>query len=298
MQVEEIWKKLSVINTWKRGTQRAPHKPLLLLYALGWYSRNGTRLIPYERIDHDLRELLINFGPSRKSYHPEYPFWRLRNDGIWELENLSQLATRPRNQDLRKSELIRHDVSGGLSQNLYQALQEEPTMIRELAQRILDEYFTPGVHADILAAVGLDLSESTYQYVRRRQRDPRFRNQVLAAYDFRCALCGFDLKMGRQSLALEAAHIQWHCYQGPDVVPNGISLCSIHHELFDKGAWTLDAEKKIRVSNRVGGKVGLQECLLRFVGHSLELPNNIASEPRPQYVRWHQREVYRGGELG
>ena len=33
-------------------------------------------------IDGELRELLIEFGPGRKSYHPEYPFWRLQNDVV------------------------------------------------------------------------------------------------------------------------------------------------------------------------------------------------------------------------
>jgi hypothetical protein len=31
-------------------------------------------------------ELLQEFGPPRKAYHPEYSFWFLRSEGIWEVE--------------------------------------------------------------------------------------------------------------------------------------------------------------------------------------------------------------------
>jgi putative restriction endonuclease len=42
------------IHVWTRGDERAPHKPLLLLYALGRCSRGEPRLIPYADVDRDL----------------------------------------------------------------------------------------------------------------------------------------------------------------------------------------------------------------------------------------------------
>ena len=76
------------ITVWKQGAQRAPHKPLLLLYTLARSQQNQERFIPYLEIDEKLKQLLMDFGPSRKSYNPEYPFWRLQNDDIWELKNV------------------------------------------------------------------------------------------------------------------------------------------------------------------------------------------------------------------
>src|SRR4051812_38724860 len=67
-QVEKLF---GGIRVWARGDERAPHKPLLLLYALGRLSRNEPRLIPYADVDRDLRSLLVQFGPHRKSQHPE-----------------------------------------------------------------------------------------------------------------------------------------------------------------------------------------------------------------------------------
>jgi putative restriction endonuclease len=66
------------LNVWSRGGQRAPHKPLLVLYALGRWQRGDEGDIPYREVDRDLTALLKEFGPPRQSYHPEYPFWRLQ----------------------------------------------------------------------------------------------------------------------------------------------------------------------------------------------------------------------------
>jgi len=112
------------IKVWKRGGQRAPHKSLLLLYALGKCQIGEDRLIPFSKTDQSLRSLLIDFGPPRKSYHPEYPFWRLQNDGIWELPNSQLLKRRKSSTDAKKSELLKSNIHGGFTQKLYHKLHK------------------------------------------------------------------------------------------------------------------------------------------------------------------------------
>lgn len=85
-----------------------------MLLALGRYANGGDRLISYADVDKPLKELLELFGPPRKSFHSEYPFWRLQNDGIWELENAETVEHRHGQTDANKSELLRHGVTGGL----------------------------------------------------------------------------------------------------------------------------------------------------------------------------------------
>ena len=79
MGAETILSRFDSLNVWKRGGQRAPHK----LYALGRWT-GGDADTPFRDSDADLTSLLKEFGPSRQSYHPEYPFWRLQNDGVHE----------------------------------------------------------------------------------------------------------------------------------------------------------------------------------------------------------------------
>ena len=62
------------LHAWKRGGQRAPHKPLLLLLALGRVINNEERLVSYVDIERRLKELLRRFGPPRNAFHPQFPF--------------------------------------------------------------------------------------------------------------------------------------------------------------------------------------------------------------------------------
>lgn len=70
------------IATWRRGSERAPHKPLLLLYALGRLEAEEEPFVSYRDVDQDLGDLLTDFGPPRASVHPEYPLWRLQRDEL------------------------------------------------------------------------------------------------------------------------------------------------------------------------------------------------------------------------
>src|SRR5215831_5086356 len=107
---ENVLNRFDKLNVWSRGDQRAPHKPLLVLYALGRWCRGDTSAVPFREAEHDLTALLKEFGPPRRSYHPEYPFWRLQNDGVWVVHPRDSLTPRKSNTDPRKSDLIARDA--------------------------------------------------------------------------------------------------------------------------------------------------------------------------------------------
>jgi len=82
------------ITIWRKGEQRAPHKPLLLLYVLANYQRGHARLFNYgTEVRDQLHSLLERFGPQRAQYRPDMPFWRLKGDGFWELQNDGYCST-------------------------------------------------------------------------------------------------------------------------------------------------------------------------------------------------------------
>ena len=215
------------LNVWTRGAERAPHKPLLLLLALGALSR-GVRVLPFAEVELKLTELLKQFGPTRVALHPEYPFWRLQNDGLWVVKAEGPLRQRQSNNDVTRTSLRNANATGELAQDVQAALLTKPTRIAEAAQLLLEQSFPETLHRDILDAVGLsvDLVSS-----RRSQRDPNFRNAVLVAYQYRCAMCGLDLRVGSITVGIEAAHIRWHQARGPDEVNNGYALCALPQAL-------------------------------------------------------------------
>ena len=84
MLPHEVLERFANICNWQRRGERAPHKPLLILYALSRL-RQGETQINYIEYEEKMLELLEEFGPPRKRHEAKHPFLRLANDGIWRL---------------------------------------------------------------------------------------------------------------------------------------------------------------------------------------------------------------------
>ena len=290
-QRDEILRKFDQINVWTRGDERAPHKPLLILYALGRWQRGERSEVQFADVAQDVGELLREFGPPRRSYHPEYPFWRLQADGLWTVEADAPVEPRQGHTDPKKSELLKYNARGRFVIPVLAALDADPSVVGEVAQRLLDAHFPESVHEDILDAVGLSREVQTFQ---RERRDPGFRKRVLTAYEYRCAVCGYDVRLGANLLGLDAAHIKWHQAGGPDVESNGLALCVLHHKSFDLGAFTISADLAVLISDEVHGSTGLQETLLRHHAQPLRKPQRPEHVPAGHFLDWHGRQVFRG----
>lgn len=278
------------ISIWERKGERAPHKPLLILYALSNFYRNPNKFIPYQEIDKKLRELLEEFGPPRKSYHPQYPFWRLQKDGIWEVHGADNIALTS-SGDARKSDLINKGISGSFPEKIRAELSRNPKLLYQIIQNILKANFPETIHEDILQSIGIDLSVISQA---KQKRSSDFRQKILQAYEYRCAVCGFDIRLGHTPIALEAAHIKWHQAGGPDVEINGLSLCALHHKLFDRGAFSLSENLEIMVSDKANGSRGFKEWLLDFHGRKIYFPQRQTYYPSGEFTKWHTHEVFKG----
>ena len=286
------------LNVWRAGGQRAPHKPLLLLLALGRLQRGADRLALFEEIEGPLTDLLRRFGPPRKVEHPEYPFGRLRKDGLWEVPG-DETLPQSHSGDFHKGPLKRQHVQGGLPRALHELLLGDPDLVSSAAQLLLQGHFPESLHDDIRDATGVQ-AEWMVRETAPLTRDPNFRTAVLRAYERRCAVCNYDLRLGDELLGLEAAHIKWHAAGGPDQVTNGLALCGFHHKAFDRGAWglePLDAGFRILVSSDVHGQSSALQLLRDFHGAPLRPPLSGRDRPAAGHVQWHDREVFRAPPL-
>src|SRR5262249_28624644 len=105
----------------------------------------------------------------------------------------------------------------------------------DLALHILHAFWPESLHDTIAAELGLDLDRIS-RLPATRMRDPSFRPAILRAYERRCVVCGFRATLGDALIGIDAAHIHFKVEGGPDVVTNGLALCSLHHKAFDLGA--------------------------------------------------------------
>jgi putative restriction endonuclease len=280
---------ISSLSIWKKGDQRAPHKPLLLLYALGRVQKDRAKEFGYDEVRNRLSYLLREYGPPRKSYHPEEPFVRLRNDGgIWELNFPIQ------NSEIKDKYLLQEGFVGRFNPKVQALLENNPALIIELSFLILNEHFPETMHEDILNDVGLN---PNLRLIKSRARDPKFREHILKAYEYKCAVCDFQVRLGDILVGIEAAHIQWHQAGGPDEENNGLALCSMHHKLFDRGVFTIDHDtRRFLVSDQANGNGGFNEWLMKYHGQSIHMPISPDYQPKGTYLQWHFKEVFRGSK--
>lgn len=155
MNSEEILRRFERLNVWKRSGELAPHKPLLVLYALGRWQRGLTE-VRFREAEDDLRRLLREFGPERKSDHPEEPFWRLQNDGVWTVDAPAGLIFKAGHPIPRITELRSYNVRAGFSIDVLNALADDENLLGEIASRMLEPHFPVALRERILEAVGLN----------------------------------------------------------------------------------------------------------------------------------------------
>lgn len=289
MTEQEILNKFQSLTVWKNGDRRAPHKPLLVMLALSYLQNQDQRLLPYKMIERKLERLLEEFGTPRNAGNTHYPFWRLRNDGMWKVEGGDELTLNS-SGGVRKTELRNKNIRAGFIPEVYDLLKENPSLVSRICSELLDAHFPDTIHEDIIHEAGLNLED---QLVTRKPRDPNFRINVLQAYEHRCAVCDFDVRIGAKTICLEAAHIKWHSAGGPDDITNGIALCTLHHKLFDLGAFTLDKNWQFLVSEKVVGTKGFDLWLGRFHGDTIARPIRTVYEPSVDYIAWNHDQVFK-----
>ena len=285
MTVEEVLKSFKKIKSWKKGSERAPHKSLLVLLALGEIQRGNTDFLSFEAIEEKLENLLVDYGPPRQNNRPEYPFVRLANDGIWKLNKPDLVNT---SKDYSPSFLKGNDIRAGFDQEIIRAFQTEQKLILEVTNHILEKNFPDSLHEDILQSVGI--LNIPYQ---KRKRNPEFRQKVLVAYEYECAICGFSVMLDNKLICLEAAHIKWFEAKGPDSQENGIAMCTLHHKLFDYGAFTISHDGNIIVSDRAHGS-GTDNWLKKHHGMKIKKPQRREYCPEHTFLEWHVNEVFKG----
>lgn len=296
MDSQALLNQVSKINVCKSGDKRSPHKPLLILLCLARVQSGEARLVAFGDIEEKLVRMLSDFGPVSARKTPQLPFWHLQSDGFWEIPNTDGVLTVSGSVSIKA--LRDNKVQAGFTQEVYELLKNDNDLIQQLSELILDAHFPSSLRQDILDEVGLDFEANlTVGNQKKAKRDPRFRKRILEAYEYRCAICDFSVRMENTPIALEAAHIKWFQAGGPDIETNGLALCSLHHKLLDRGALAIGNDLKIIISEKANGHGGFQDWVLNFDGKSLRTPRNKDYLPNPDFTDWHIREVFQSKYL-
>lgn len=113
---------------------------------------------------------------------------------------------------------------------------------------------------------------------RQRLHQPIFRARVLRAYGERCAMCRL-----RHPALLDAAHIIPDGQPlGDPVVPNGLSLCKIHHAAYDANLLGVRPDLTVAVAPKLSGEIDgpmLRHGLQEMAESQLLVPRERIAQP-------------------
>ena len=260
----------------------------------------GSSELPWSAAESELADLIAEFGPPSRTGRAQsaaYPFTRLRADGVWVLD-----------QDVRMDlvgPLASRHVTGRLESSVESALRNDPALIGTTARALVLSNFPETVAPDVLAAVGFDpdavlspagdLGDDRRAAMQRR-RNPAWRTAVLQAWDRQCAFCGYDGQLAGASAGIDAAHVRWFTFDGPDDLDNGLALCALHHKLFDLGALGLDLNLRVLVSAVFTARTSAGRAVYDLHGRLLT-PRPGTVTPSADHITWHTREVFKGSPL-
>lgn len=119
--------------------------------------------------------------------------------------------------------------------------------------------------------------------VRQRLHQQQFRRMVLRAYQERCTICRL-----RETRLLQAAHIVAdRDVRGVAEIPNGLSLCSIHHGAFDANLLGISPDLSVQLSPLLledeDGPM-LENGLKAFHGSRINVPRRAVDHPATEYL--------------
>ena len=143
--------------------------------------------------------------------------------------------------------------------------------------------------------IAIDASYKAPEDTVKQGREARFRLNIVADYNYTCALTRYRLTTISGATIVDAAHIHQFSDSRNNDQSNGLALCKNAHWLFDNGLWTLTDDYKVIVAEGQFAEAGADQMLLsNYHGQKIHLPTNAAHWPSPVHIGWHRKKKFRG----
>ena len=292
----------------------APHKPLLLLAVIELIERGQIRENKIS-LSPDLAEAFIKYWSKVTNRRPNIalPFFYLKSDGFWHLqanagyEKVLNLADRI-TAISRLREVIAY---ASLDDDLFVLLTDAGNreIIRQTLIYVYLLDFKQGIE-DLIAEGQqiteygqLLISEVEHPFSPQKPtasipeetpiRSAGFRQAIMGLYDYTCIVCRLRIVTMDGESATDAAHIIPFRISKNDDVRNGISLCKLHHWVFDKGLISLSKTYQVLVSPLMSDRRPTEWMLTELQDKSILLPERDQLYPAQDALAWHREEVLR-----
>ncbi|NOQ35421.1 MAG: hypothetical protein GQ569_05940 [Methylococcaceae bacterium] len=113
-------------------------------------------MLSFYSIDKAFKELFCQLSIDGKYENSHYPFGKLKNDGIWEVENSDNLK-RTSVGHLSKKQLLDENIHGGFIEEIYDVLVQDEALLKEIFKLILFTYIDNKLHKNIFIILNINL---------------------------------------------------------------------------------------------------------------------------------------------
>lgn len=164
----------------------------------------------------------------------------------------------------------------------FSAYPNEVRVLRAMVGTEEDVEVEPELDLDRIGSHG---RREVVRTIKERIGQENFRARVLAAYRRHCAMCALQLDL------VVAAHIVPVNVGGSNETQNGLALCYLHHEAYDKALVIADDRYRIRVNEPALERLrrirrnSKEEEFVNFLKTELFLPDRRKDYPSPEYLR-------------
>jgi putative restriction endonuclease len=280
-------KLIQKLKTHKSGGIVSLNKPILLLLLISEVYHGGKNFFQYDEIEARLTNLLKKYGlKNTKTYKPHYPFLYLSSQSeIW--------CCNVNKKDLLHPDAVsQREMRGAVGHfpaEFYTYLTSGQNAFT-IISLLINEYWPEAYHEDLLADLGINELELTTRSERIKRRR-EFVQEVLEAYECRCAICRQSIRLGDKLLGIDACHVRPLEHNGADKVTNGIALCKTHHWALDRGAISISANLNLVVSPALYGS-RISEFFTSYASSELFIPKNSKAYLDQNNIKYHYDYIF------
>ncbi len=300
------------LNVNRAGGIASPHKPCMLLAALG-LAEAGKLVHNQIHFEPPLLERYARFfnivREPRDHPNPWFPFFHLRSDGFWHLQpKPGREAALDILDSARSASVIAENIACVSLDPALHSLVLDPRAREQLRQQLVVAWF--GAFSEPLNVLFEEEHRIDNAEIALRQRiegnqtapvearsDPArssaFRRIVTEAYDYRCAASGWRIILPDSTVLVEAAHLVPYVDSHDDDPRNGIALSPSFHWALDKHIIAPGPDLKWHVSNTLDGRLPDNRPLLELDGKALLLPKESAYAPKKPALEWRMSRLAR-----
>lgn len=156
---------LDAIGGIRRSPQQygqAPHKPLLLLFALARAQMGLPRLASFSDYEQPLNDLLARHGEGN-TQDAASPFWHLQNDGLWEVvrgdDESAVVESGSPFGDPPMAILREQSVRGGLPKDVFELVSSHRYLFAAACQLVLESFEQENQVPDLIKHLHLELPD-------------------------------------------------------------------------------------------------------------------------------------------